>query len=147
MNETNSTTPETEINIEEIMQQIRAEIRGRRIQQLVEQGVITDNKSRRLPPEFYEHLYHAEEAHQRAQGGLRLSQGGFPLIAPALQWLRRKFHELVLFYVNESAARQIEVQRHLIQAVTILSQELERLPDRAEFERLLQQEADANQGS
>jgi hypothetical protein len=145
MNETNTSAPETEINIEEIMQQIRTEIRARRIGGLVEQGAIIASDSRRLPPEFYEHLYQAEQAHHQVQGQLRLSPGGPPLIGPVVQWLRRKFHELVLFYVNESAARQIAVNRHLFQALTILSQEVDRLPDREEIERLVRQRERSNQ--
>jgi hypothetical protein len=138
---------ETDIDIEEIMQQIRAEIRGRRVGRLVEQGAIVAGDNLRLPPEFYEHLYQAEEAQQQVLGQLRLSPGGPFLIGPMLQWLRRKFHELVLFYVNESAARQIEVNRHLLQAIILLSREVERLPDRAEVERLLQQQAETNRDS
>jgi hypothetical protein len=138
---------ETDINIEEIMQQIRAEIRGRRVGRLAEQGVIVADDNLRLPPEFYEHLYQVEEAQHQVSGQLRLSPGGPFLIGPVLQWLRRQFHELVLFYVNESAARQIEVNRHLLQAIAVLSREVERLPDRAEVERLLQQQAESDQDS
>jgi hypothetical protein len=138
---------ETDINIEEIMQQIRAEIRGRRVGRLAEQGVIVADDNLRLPPEFYEHLCQVEEAQHQVSGQLRLSPGGPFLIGPVLQWLRRQFHELVLFYVNESAARQIEVNRHLLQAIAVLSREVERLPDRAEVERLLQQQAESDQDS
>lgn len=121
-------TNETEVNIEEIMQQIRAELRSRQVTQLAEQGIALPVGGRRLPEAFYEHLYEAGQAYNQIEAHLHVSSAPIPLIGPVIQWLRRKFHELVLFYVNQVALQQIKVNTHLLRAMAILSEEMDRMP-------------------
>ena len=115
---------EPEVNIEEIMQTIRKQILAQKT--ATGQPPIIQIEGKRLPPDFYEHLYQAGMAYDQLQVPLYVSQRPIPLIGPFLQAIRAKIHELVLFYVNQVAANQIRVNTHLLQALSILSQELEK---------------------
>lgn len=118
-------TSEPEINVEEIMQQIRAEILAQRAAQTGRPAVISTG-GRRFSPEFYEHLYQAGLAYDQIKPRPFVRQPPIPLIGPLLAWARQKVHELVLFYVNQLAAEQIKVNTHLLHALNVLSQDLER---------------------
>ena len=114
----------TEVNIEEIMQTIRKQILAKK--GATGQQPLIQIEGKHLPPDFYEHLYQAGLAYDQLQVPLNVSQRTIPIIGPILQAIRGKIHELVLFYVNQLAANQIRVNTHLLQALSILSQELEK---------------------
>lgn len=116
---------EPEVNIEEVMQRIRQQILARRSAVAPQEyaGIVVEGK--RLPPEFYEYLYQARIALDEVQVPLLVSRSTVPLFGPAIDWLRGKIHELVLFYVNQSAARQVAAVNNLLKAVSALGQELE----------------------
>jgi hypothetical protein len=116
--ETNAEQP---VDIEQIMQEIRAEILAQRG---LDAAVPTGGK--RLPPEFYEHLYQAALGHDQIGVKLHVTPVKIPLIGPLIERLRQAVHQLVLFYVNQLAAEQVQVNRHLLQALRILSEELEK---------------------
>ena len=95
---------------------------------------------KRFSPEFYEHLYQARLALDDYQVPVFVSKSGVatlprdwfplvksgvPIIGALLVWLRTKFHELVTYYVNQSAARQVSATHHLLQALSVMGQELE----------------------
>lgn len=115
-----------EVNIEEIMQKIRAQILAKKAKTAGNDMPIVQVQGRRLPAEFYEHLYEAGLTYDQTQTQVYLSHSRVPIVGPLLQWVRRKVHELVVFYVNQVAANQIRVNTHLLQAISILSEELER---------------------
>jgi hypothetical protein len=114
-----------DINIETLMTQIR--------EQIVSKGTTvakTDQGQHgiggtRFPPDFYEHLRQAQLAHNQIQVPAFLSENNTPIIGGLLQSIRLKIHELVLFYVNQVASNQVRVNAHLLQALIIMSQELE----------------------
>ncbi len=121
---------EPEINVEEIMQQIRAEILAQRAAQRGQSSIVSTG-GRRFSPEFYEHLYQAGLVYDQIKPRPFVRQPAVPLIGPLLGWARQKVHELVLFYVNQLAAEQIKMNTHLLHALNRLSQDLEqeqRLP-------------------
>ncbi len=117
---------EAEINVEAIMQQIRQQIIAKRAAVGPAAGgreiAVT---GKRFPPEFYEHLYQARLALDEVQVPVFVSKSGVPLIGGLIVWLRTKFHELVTYYVNQSAARQVSASEHLLRALSLLGQELE----------------------
>ncbi len=119
-------TKPAEINIEEIMQQIRREILEK--QATVGKGgaPLVPTGGTRFSPTFYEHLYYAALAHDQIQIKMHVTRIPIPIIGPIVEWVRGKLHELVLFYVNQVADQQTIVNKHLLQAISILSQELER---------------------
>ena len=114
-----------EINIEEIMQQIRKQILARKTAVSGNTSPIVNIEGKRLPPEFYEHLYQAGLTYDQVGVQMNLTPITTPLIGSFLQTLRQKIHELVLFYVNQVAANQIRVNTHLLRSLSILSEYLE----------------------
>jgi hypothetical protein len=121
-----TTNPPPNVDIEAIMQQIRRQILEDRAQATPSAHVITPAAGDRLPSEFYEHLYQAELAYNQIGVKMHVTKVSLPVIGPLIERLRQKVHELVLFYVNQVAAQQIKVNTHLLHAVSILAQELER---------------------
>jgi len=116
---------EPEIDIEEIMQEIRAAILAQQ-GNLPRQGQALVNVSgQRFSPEFYEHLYQANLAHNEVGVDLHVTRVPIPLVGPLLEALRRKLHELVLFYVNQVTAQQREVNAHLLQALSLLAEDFD----------------------
>ena len=111
-----------EVNIEEIMQQIRQQIIAKRAT-VGSAGVAPVVTGKRYPPEFYEHLYQARLALDEVAVPVFVSKSGVPIIGGLLVWLRTKIHELVVYYVNLSAARQASAAEHLLQALSLVGQE------------------------
>lgn len=116
---------EPEVNVEEIMQQIRAEILAQRAAQTGQPPVVSVS-GRRFSPAFYEHLYQAGLAYDQIKPRIFVSKVPIPLIGPLIEWARRKVHELVLFYLNQMAAEQMKVNTHLLRALSVLGEDLER---------------------
>jgi len=116
-----------EVNIEEIMQQIRQQIMAKRAAVGVgaggRAGAAPFVTGKRYPPEFYEHLYQARLALDEVAVPVFVSKSGVPIIGGLLVWLRTKIHELVVYYVNLSAARQASATEHLLQALSLVGQE------------------------
>ncbi|WP_374686518.1 FkbM family methyltransferase [Promineifilum sp.] len=75
-----------------------------------------------LPSEYYEQLYLAGLKQSRLGVELDVRASQTPLIGPLLDRLRLKVHELVVFYINRYAARQAEMDNHVLQALSILGQ-------------------------
>lgn len=114
-----------QINIEEIMQQIRREILEKQAPVGKGGALLVPTGGQRFSPEFYEHLYHAALAHDQIQIKMHVTKTPIPFIGPIIEWARGKLHELVLFYVNQVATQQINVNAHLMRAISVLSQDLE----------------------
>jgi hypothetical protein len=112
------------LNVEEIMEAIRQKIAA-------DKGVDAPPgepvSGGMLPAEFYEHFHEARLAHNRIQPQVLVTPVSIPVIGNLLQPLRQKLHELVLYYVNQLAANQIRVNAHILNALEILSQEMERI--------------------
>lgn len=116
---------EPQINIEEIMQNIRREILSRKATHTGEHLPMLNLTGKRFPPEFYEHLYQAGLTYNQIDVAAHVTPVNIPLIGALVQKLRGKLHELVLFYVNRLAANQIQVNTQLLQAVTLIAEEME----------------------
>ncbi|MFW6068396.1 MAG: hypothetical protein ACOC9E_02320 [Chloroflexota bacterium] len=114
-----------EIDVEEIMQQIRARILAEQANLPQYGETLVDISGKRFSPEFYEHLYRANLAHNEVGVDLHVTRVSIPLLGPLVESLRRKVHELVLFYVNQVTAQQREVNAHLLQALSLLAKELD----------------------
>ena len=122
---------EEAVNVEAIMQQIRQQIIAKRA--AVGPGAASSGdvvvSGKRFPPEFYEHIYQARLALDEYQVPVFVSKSGVPIIGGLIVWLRTKFHELVTYYVNQSAARQVSATNHLLQALSLAAQELADAPE------------------
>ena len=75
-----------------------------------------------LPSELISHLQEAFYIHDQLKVSVDMRKAGPPLIGPLLNWVRKQFHQLVIFYVNEVTTRQIKVNFHLIKAAYLLGQ-------------------------
>lgn len=81
-----------------------------------------DKLSGSLPAEFYEHLHQAQLAYNKIHVPLQMKEDTTPLIGALRTRFRRSLHTLVLFYVNQVAARQTNVNTHLLHALRILAE-------------------------
>lgn len=115
-----------DVNIEEIMQEIRKQLLAKRAKLSPDGIPIVQIEGKRLSPEFYEHLYGAGMNHDQIQAHMLVSRISLPIIGPLIQKMRRTVHQLVLFYVNQVAANQIRVNHHLLRALSILAEDLEK---------------------
>ncbi len=116
---------EPNINIEDIMQEIRQQILAKKDILHQDRTPIVPISGKRLPPDFYEHLYQASLIYDDLAIKIHVTPVNVPLIGRFLEKLRAKLHELTLFYVNKLAAQQIQFNTHILQAVSLLAQELE----------------------
>ena len=119
------------INVEEIMQRIRKQIIARKTAESPDGEPIVNLSGQHLPPEFYEHLYHAGLLYDQIEVQIHLTPTLTPLIGPLLHRLRQMVHEVVVFYVNNLAASQMEVNKHLLRAISLLSEEVEKMQEAA----------------
>jgi hypothetical protein len=120
---------EETVNVEEIMQRIREQIIARKTAESPDSEPIVKLLGKHLPPEFYEHLYHATRQHNQIDVQIHLTPTTTPIIGPLLHRLRQMVHEVVVFYVNKLAARQIEINKHLLRAISILGEEVEKMQE------------------
>lgn len=122
---TEPTSPEP-VNIEEIMQQIRQQILAKKDAVRAVGAPVVTLTGERFSPEFYEHLYQANLIYDQIGVKLFVTKSQLPIIGPLVEKIRYKLHELVLFYVNKMAAEQIQFNTHILQAVNLLAQQLEK---------------------
>lgn len=118
-------TAEIEVDIEDIMQEIRQKILAAHTQLSPNGEPLVNLEGKHLPPLFYEHLYQAGLSYNGVGVKMFVSKSNIPLVGSFVEKIRGKIHELVLYYVNQIAEQQIEVNYHLLQAVNILGQEFE----------------------
>ena len=114
-----------EVNIEEIMQQIRSQILAQKTAVSVSNSPIISIDGKRLPPEFYEHLYQAALVHDQIDVRMQVEEIHAPIIGAILTRIRSKLHELSLFYVNKLAAQQLQFNIHMLQSLNLMAKELE----------------------
>ncbi len=112
----NATAPAETVKIEEVMQEVRRTI----VQRQLPEEMQLPEPTKSLPPEYYEHLARVALAHNRLDVEMLVTPSRAPLVGPLIDRLRRKVHELVLFYVNRFAANQGRVNNHILQALTVL---------------------------
>lgn len=117
---------EPEINIEEIMSAIRQKIVSERASTPHSPSISLRSTGKRLPAQYYEHLYQAGISYNQIDVDLLVTPNRIPFIGPLLQWVRTKLHEVILFYVNRLAANQIQVNTQLLQALNVLGEQLEK---------------------
>mgnify|MGYP001814028267 CR=1 FL=1 len=109
------------VNIETIMQEIRQQVLERKLPSQTNMPI----KGERLPPEFYEHLYKAILAQNQPGVKIDLVKSNVPIFGGLIDRFRTMFHQLVIFYIQRLTEQQEEVNRHLLGALTAMSQYLE----------------------
>ncbi len=119
-----STEDELEINVEAIMQEIRAEILAQRAAQTGDDPVALV-AGKRLSPKFYEHLYQAGLNYDQIAPKLLVTQTNLPLIGGLVDKAREKIHLLVIFYLDRMAREQMAFNKQILQAMNALGASLE----------------------
>lgn len=109
------------VNIEAVMQEIRLQVLERKLPSQVNIPI----EGKHLPPEFYEHLYGASLVQSQLGVKVHVTKSTVPIFAGIIDRFRGMFHQLVIFYINQLAEQQAEVNGHLLQALNTLSQYLE----------------------
>ena len=115
-----------EVNIEEIMQKIRQQILAKKASTSADGEPVVQIGGRRFSPEFYDHLYQAGLSYDKIFVQVHVSKNSIPILGPIVEKIRQKIHELVVYYVNQVAANQIRVNHHLLRALSILNEELDK---------------------
>jgi hypothetical protein len=109
------------VNIETIMQEIRQQVLERKLPSQVSLPI----KGERLPPEYYEHLYKAILAQNQLGIKMQIIKSDVPLFGGLIDRFRAMFHQLVIYYVQQLTEQQAQVNRHLLGAISSISQYLE----------------------
>jgi hypothetical protein len=125
MEKKNTFLPEQDIDIEQIMGEIREQILAGKAAASPGGKPIVPAKGTRFSAELYEHLYYAGVNYDQVGVKMHVSTVPIPILGPIIEWIRGKLHELVLYYVNQVSAKQIKVNMHLLRAVSTLIEELE----------------------
>lgn len=112
-------SPVEPVNIEHVMQDVRREILERKLPGQVRLPSAAASSQR---PEYYEELFRAALAQSRVEIDLLVTPTRVPIIGPIVDFMRGKFHELVVFYINRSAMNQAKVNNHILAALSILGQ-------------------------
>jgi hypothetical protein len=132
-----------EINVAEIMEEIRRNIRRRRSETQGEDVAfpafaglspateLTDE----LEKVLHHHLSEASLHHNKIGVALQFMPRPVPLVGRLWTAFRREAHNLVIFYVNTLAARQITFNDHVLRALNALAQMVVR-ESRVEVARL-----------
>lgn len=125
-----------DVDVEEIMRKIRAHIAERKLAGGDERSPVPRFQGG-FSLDLYDHLFEAIGEKEGAYATLNVTQSPIPIFGRMLDALRRKVHELVVFYVNQGATRQVLFNDHLVRAVSTLVEELEKaVVERAEVEEL-----------
>ncbi|MCO5184519.1 MAG: hypothetical protein M9928_18670 [Anaerolineae bacterium] len=117
--------PQNEVEVEAIMQEIRTHILESKASRTTSGDLIVPAGGERLPQAFYDHLYHAALVHDRLGVKLNVTPVRIPVFGRIIEWARTKVHQLVLFYVNQLAVQQTQYNYHILQAISLLAQEME----------------------
>lgn len=115
------------------MQQIRARIRDRRAEarargldfEAYADGLYPLPPDAILSRDLYEAVRHVSLGYDKVNVEMALTESRLPLIGGLVQRLRAALHELVLFYVNRLAARQVRFNEQTARALTTLVRDLE----------------------
>ena len=114
-----------EVKVEAIMRDIRGQILARKAAEGSETAARIPLQGNLLPPDFYEHLYQAEMGYDQLQVRANVQPSTLPLIGGLVTRLKHELHRLVIYYVNQLAEKQVEVNRQLLKALAILAETVE----------------------
>lgn len=125
-----------EVNVEQIMQQIRTYLAQKR----GEEPDAALESLQAVSPALQTALSEARKAAKDTVVAATPHKSSLPVIGPIVDRLRIAAHQLVVFYVNMSAARQAGFNLHALESLTVLSQYAhEQLATKAELDCLRQE--------
>jgi len=122
-----------DLDAEAIMHEIRARIRARRAEAKA-RGLDFEAYADGLYPvppdavfsrDLYEAVRYVGLGWDKVGVEMALTESRLPLIGGLVQRLRAALHQLVLFYTNRLASRQVRVNEQTARALTLLVRDLE----------------------
>ncbi len=125
---------EGEIDIEDIMRQIREHIARRQAQ--TAGWMPSPPHDGRLGREVYDELYQANATFDKTYVSPYLTPTHVPLVGGLWQRLRQVAHNLVIFYVNRLAAAQVGFNHHVVRVLNELVRLLDQDDTAARLTRL-----------
>jgi hypothetical protein len=122
-----------DLDTEAIMQEIRARLRARRAEarargldwEAYADGLYPVPPGAVLSRDLYEAVRHAGLGYDKIPVEMALTETRLPLAGGLAHRLRAALHELVLFYVNRLAARQVQFNEQAARALALLVRDLE----------------------
>ncbi len=125
-----------QVDSETIMRTIRANLQQRRSAaqaqgldfEALASGVLTQD-SGRFAPEVYTNLRRANATADRIAVSQQVSEQHVPLFGGLLQRVRQALHQLVVYYVNMLAAKQVLFNESIVAVVVELVAEREHAAD------------------
>jgi hypothetical protein len=122
-----------DIDAEAIMQEIRARLRARRAEaqargldwEAYADGLYPLPPDAVLSRDLYEAVRHVGLGYDKIPVERALTETRLPLVGGLAHRVRAALHELVLFYVNRLAARQVRFNEQTARALTALVRDLE----------------------
>lgn len=122
-----------DLDVEAIMQEIRARIRARRAEakslgldfEAYADGLYPLPPGAVLSRETYEAVRHVSLGYDKVSVAMVLTETRIPVVGGLVQRIRAALHGLVLFYVNQIASQQTRFNERTAHAVTALVRDLE----------------------
>jgi len=125
---------EGEIDVEDIMRQIREHIARRQAQ--TPSWVPPPPRNGHLGRELYDELYQANATFDKTYVSPYLTPTYVPLVSGLWHRLRQAAHNLVIFYVNRLAAAQVGFNAHVVRVLNELVRHLDQDDTAARLARL-----------
>jgi len=122
-----------DIDTEAIMQEIRARVRARRAEanaggldwEAYADGLYPLAPDAVLSRDVHEAIRHVGLEYDKISVEMAVVDTRLPVVGSLVQRLRAALHELVLFYVNRLAGRQVRVNEQTARALALLVRDLE----------------------
>lgn len=118
---------QSEVDVEQIMDHIRAYIAEKRIEEDLDAALGADfHFQGNLSGDIYDAFAAAVRATRGSGLALDMRSSRIPVIGPVVNAARRMLHQVVVFYVNKSMAVNISTNSAVIKALAALVTEVER---------------------
>jgi hypothetical protein len=115
------------VDVDVVLKQIREYILTRNLETAASENDPTPHLAGPLDMTLYKHLDHANVLHNQLAIAPRVVPVTTPIIGQLLTSIRSKFHELMLFYVNQLAQKQNTFNAHVVGVLNGLVREVEEL--------------------
>lgn len=130
---------EGEIDVEAIMQQIKAYVLARKMAADDNLAKSSPHLTGRLDPDLYEVLYQVTMTYDQIVVPELITERSIPFLGPLWMAVRRQFHNLVRFYISRFAAKQAAFNKQMVALTSEIVKELEALPTAAQVAELRQE--------
>ncbi len=114
-----------QVDIEQIMREIRLEILESQGTFQNIPGISTAFQGSRFQPDLYDHLYQAGLYSYVGNIPLNVTSSRFPIVGHLWGYVRRIWHKTVLLYVTSFAAKQSFINQELMTALVQFINDLE----------------------